>query len=411
MLFNIYMGIAVGVIAVLSIFIILRTFSYETRLHKQKEQIKELEKGLLPQGVTQEGQTMGKPSSVVLTSVDRDDLLRRMLYAANKPDPYAAAKGIVDILLQYGGFNLDNASLFLYNKKRGTMRLLYSNIGNQYEKSVQSYVNVLNKQVMQKGKRGYTAYTDAGGTLNYDTAAKRQIKYMFYIPIYRGNNLLGSLMVESRDSECHKTLSLQFFKLVVENISLVLSNIILMKQIITSSHTDALSGAYTRKHLGYFVKPFTKTGVQLTLVMTDIDKFKGVNDTYGHLTGDVVIKTVVKYLQSMVRDEEDGVFRYGGEEFLIVFSGMTQETVLKRLEEIRGKLERTKVISEDGREFHITISMGVAKYDAIKGLQGSISAADKALYYSKEHGRNRITLYEDIDDSENDLSKIETERM
>ena len=205
-------------------------------------------------------------------------------------------------------------------------------------------------------------------------------------------------MVESRNPECRKTLSLNFFKLVVENISLVLSNIILMKQVIATAQTDALTGAYTRKHIDVFTSPLIKTGTSMCFIMSDIDFFKKVNDTYGHLTGDMVIKAVVKAFKRVIREDEDAIFRYGGEEFLIVFLTSDMIMVRQRAEKVRQMIEKTKMISEDGREFHITISQGISRFDESEGLQNCISNADKALYHSKETGRNKVTMFAEIED-------------
>ena len=384
----------------LSIFTIVKIIKYEGKIAELNKKIEEN---------SLETPTIAIPqakNSVDITAIDRDDLLRRMLYAAAKPDPYVAAKGIVDTLLNYNRFDIDAVSLFLYNDKRKSMRLLYSNIGDRYETAVQGYVNELNEQVRERGKKGYAMYTEGDNSLNYITADTRQIKYMFYIPIYRGENLLGSLMVESRNPECRKTLSLNFFKLVVENISLVLSNIILMKQVIATAQTDALTGAYTRKHIDVFTNPLIKTGTSMCFIMSDIDFFKKVNDTYGHLTGDMVIKAVVKAFKRVIREDEDAIFRYGGEEFLIVFLTSDMIMVRQRAEKVRQMIEKTKMISEDGREFHITISQGISRFDESEGLQNCISNADKALYHSKETGRNKVTMFAEIEDIYTDADEI-----
>lgn len=381
--------VVITLFVALSLFTIVKILNYESKINKLKEKLADGE------SITQLSSSPQK--EVAITNIDRDDLLRRMLYAASKPDPYIAAKGIVDTLLNYERFDIDAVSLFLYNPKRKTMRLLYSNIGDKYESAVQGYVNDLNTQISERGKKGYALYTD-GDSLNYITADTRQIKYMFYIPIYRGETLLGSLMLESRNPNCRKTLSLNFFKLAVENISLVLSNIILMKQVIATSQTDALSGAFTRKHISVYTEPLIKTETNMCFIMADIDHFKKVNDTYGHLTGDMVIKAVVKAYKRVLREDEDAIFRYGGEEFLIIYLTSDVAIVRQRAEQVRQAIERTKMISEDGKEFHVTISQGIARFDYIENVQTCISHADKALYNSKETGRNKITLYDEIEE-------------
>ena len=128
------------------------------------------------------------------------------------------------------------------------------------------------------------------------------------------------------------------------------------------------------------------------VILVDIDHFKLVNDTYGHLNGDEVLQVVARRLKECVRPY-DTVGRYGGEEFLIIASGADARGTLALAERIRGALESAPVVTQAG-EVRITASLGAAVSTDGRGAdpQVLLRLADKALYRAKEQGRNRSEL-------------------
>jgi len=129
-----------------------------------------------------------------------------------------------------------------------------------------------------------------------------------------------------------------------------------------------------------------------SVILVDIDHFKLVNDTYGHLNGDEVLQGVARRLKECVRPY-DTVGRYGGEEFLIIASGADARGTLALAERIRSALESVPVVTQAG-EVHITASLGAAISTEGRGAdpQVLLRLADKALYRAKEQGRNRSEL-------------------
>lgn len=129
----------------------------------------------------------------------------------------------------------------------------------------------------------------------------------------------------------------------------------------------------------------------VSLVIFDIDHFKRVNDTYGHQTGDEVIRTVAEITSQLVR-ETDFAGRYGGEEFVVLLPGTPLDGAAQFAERLRHAVEQ-KVLDYQGSPLTFTISLGVAAIgDDMPGYQALLERADKALYVSKEQGRNRVTL-------------------
>lgn len=147
------------------------------------------------------------------------------------------------------------------------------------------------------------------------------------------------------------------------------------------ANKDTLTGLKNRRAL-CDIKNYS------AVVMCDIDNYKYVNDLYGHPIGDTIIKNVSQILQSTV-SEKDSVYRYGGDEFLIVFSDCPEHIVYKRLEAIR-KIVESRLVLSNGEK--ITMSFGLVMNNG-ETLGDSIEKADIALYQSKEQGKNQITKY------------------
>jgi diguanylate cyclase (GGDEF)-like protein len=164
-----------------------------------------------------------------------------------------------------------------------------------------------------------------------------------------------------------------------------------------ASITDGLTEVYNRRHLEESLsKEFNRVkryGMPLSFIIIDLDHFKKVNDTYGHMAGDEVLKITTKRLLKCLRDV-DTLGRYGGEEFAIILP----ETDLNGAEVVAQRI--CKVISEqsydvDKHSFPITISVGVSRFRTQQDKYETIIVeADDALYQSKENGRNQFTIYE-----------------
>jgi len=129
----------------------------------------------------------------------------------------------------------------------------------------------------------------------------------------------------------------------------------------------------------------------LSLVIFDLDHFKKVNDTYGHPAGDYVLQKVSEITKSLVRTE-DIFARYGGEEFVILMRDTEEMSAVKLAERLRRKIEQYK-FNFEGQGILVTVSLGVAcaMNSNYKNHQDLIMEADKFLYHSKSHGRNRVS--------------------
>jgi len=133
----------------------------------------------------------------------------------------------------------------------------------------------------------------------------------------------------------------------------------------------------------------------MCVVMIDIDHFKRVNDTFGHLVGDKVIRFVADTLKKSIKGQ-DTPARYGGEEFALLLPETSLENAVTLCNNIRELIAGTKLVRSGSKEYlgRITISAGVAQYRAGEDIMELLRIADEALYRSKENGRNLVTAAE-----------------
>jgi diguanylate cyclase len=162
--------------------------------------------------------------------------------------------------------------------------------------------------------------------------------------------------------------------------------------------TDGLTGLYNRRtweeYLAAEFKRYARSSRASALIMFDIDHFKRVNDTYGHQAGDEVIRRVAETLKKTMRESDIGG-RYGGEEFGVVLPDTDNEGGVVFAERLRRMMEQTPV-AYDGQHIEFTISLGIAEISGqLSRHTDWLEQADKALYQSKEGGRNRATVYQE----------------
>jgi diguanylate cyclase (GGDEF)-like protein len=161
---------------------------------------------------------------------------------------------------------------------------------------------------------------------------------------------------------------------------------------------DPLTGLFNRRYLDQIlygeITHALQSGSLVGILMADVDHFKQINDRYGHKAGDLMLRSLGDLMKKCVRST-DIVCRYGGEEFVIIMPGASEQTVCKCAEEIRARFQALYVVFDD-HEIYATISLGAAIYP----LHGSsvdevFIHADRALYQAKQDGRNRVIVFPD----------------
>jgi two-component system cell cycle response regulator len=156
--------------------------------------------------------------------------------------------------------------------------------------------------------------------------------------------------------------------------------------------TDVLTGLYNRRYANESLERHWSLAERnkrpLACMMVDIDRFKQINDTYGHKMGDDALKQVANVLRASIR-KQDEVCRLGGEEFLLICPEALPEQMFQYAERLRQNVSSSRLLGADGQEFHLTVSIGVAsKSPELLNVEMLLQLADKNLYAAKKGGRN-----------------------
>jgi two-component system cell cycle response regulator len=169
--------------------------------------------------------------------------------------------------------------------------------------------------------------------------------------------------------------------------------------------TDPLTGLrnrrYVRRHLEGVLR-----GSAASVLLLDVDRFKAINDTLGHAAGDAVLREVAERIRAHLRSA-DVVARYGGEEFLVVMSGAPAEDAMMVAERLRAAIG-SMPIAAHGADLRVTVSVGVAAVGTGAQADGTIAAADAALYRAKKAGRDRVERAIESDWPQEPVGRIDT---
>jgi diguanylate cyclase (GGDEF)-like protein len=247
-------------------------------------------------------------------------------------------------------------------------------------------------------------YLPAGGELR-DTSTpvySRKVRLknadsLLVLPLIAADEAIGTFTLAARRSGAFGKDARDMLGVIANQVAVSLENAKMYRQMETMATTDGLTGLLNHRtfqeRLSEMLGRAERMGTKLCIMLTDVDHFKKVNDTYGHPVGDQVLKRVAQVCQEKVR-KIDIVARYGGEEFAIVLENTDAAGALQLAERVRLDVGKQQFNSDKGT-FHVTLSLGIACYpmDA-KEKHALIERADQALYFAKHNGRNRSVSYE-----------------
>ncbi|MGB0496545.1 MAG: GGDEF domain-containing protein [Kangiellaceae bacterium] len=173
-----------------------------------------------------------------------------------------------------------------------------------------------------------------------------------------------------------------------------LRNSLLYHRAIAQAHKDPLTQIFNRtafdEALDKECHSYRRHKTEFALMMIDIDFFKNVNDKYGHIAGDKILQATAETIQKSIR-RSDEVYRYGGEEFVVILSNTSEGGAQFIAERVRKEIKKLRV--SFNRLIKVTASIGVCSTENTKDVNLLLNNADKALYQSKASGRNRVTLH------------------
>lgn len=213
------------------------------------------------------------------------------------------------------------------------------------------------------------------------------------MPLAGQNGVLGLLYFENRAEAGEAEIANVYVRMMTENVGLALDNLRLRDALRHMAMADPLTTLSNRRQLDQALElQLAEAAAQdapLCCAMIDIDHFKRFNDTFGHDAGDAVLKAMGATLKAAIRSD-DQVFRYGGEEFVVLMPHIDAQSAVARAEEIRARIECLTVMHEGTDLGRITASIGLAAAPAHCEWSRIVQTADAALLRAKREGRNRV---------------------
>lgn len=258
---------------------------------------------------------------------------------------------------------------------------------------------VLNEVMSSKKFRILDIESSSLGRRSYQTLKLMNFKQFIAVPIVSYENTIGLIIVDNLfDNKAFSDSRVNSLVNFSTQTALVINNLLLYNQVKALSIKDGLTSLYNRR---FFEEQLTididrsiRTGLPISLMMIDIDYFKNYNDKNGHIEGDNLLSIISKLFKQNCRSS-DFVCRYGGEEFAIILPDTGLKNAVEVAEKIRKKVYETYFPNEEKQPLgKVSISIGVASFpDNVKNREDLKLCSDKALYHSKENGRNCVSQY------------------
>jgi len=228
----------------------------------------------------------------------------------------------------------------------------------------------------------------------------KPIQSLYGQPLVARGKFIGAVFLGSDQANAFTDYYLNFMNTILNQVSIVIDNTTLHQNIRDMARTDGLTGLLNHRtfmeKLSEEYKRLEREPRNFSILLMDIDKFKNVNDKYGHPVGDIAIKAVAKVLDDTIRGT-DFVARYGGEEFAVGMVETDAKGAGLIAERVRKIMENTVAARVFDGELRISLSIGVASFPLnTRKFEDLVSLADQALYHAKRSGRNRVSLYGDV---------------
>jgi diguanylate cyclase (GGDEF)-like protein len=229
---------------------------------------------------------------------------------------------------------------------------------------------------------------------------KHSIVSLMAVPIQTKDNVLGALISLSTESRTFTNEDVSTALTLADFTAIALENAGLFAELQRSAITDPLTGVYNTRFFDEVLERETaradRYNTALSLLMIDIDTFKQVNDTFGHVVGNKVLTQIADTLKATVRNT-DFVFRCGGDEFGVVLPGTNLEGAMHVAEKILQKVEAGNILTALGYSGSVTVSIGLSEYHRGSHFETLVAEADQALYASKRSSKNCAKAFKATD--------------
>ncbi len=315
-------------------------------------------------------------AKIVNSSLKKEPLLESILYSCQ------------------GQFFVANASIFLYDELE-SVYVLEANTGLGYDpinivlKEADPLIEYLKENIDLVDIK---KHLDKSQYPNFHEC-NQVLKGEWILPLKVKKKLNGFLILGSKANQEELTYEdLYYLTTFAEIASIAIENMVLFQLVVMDRMTKLYDHHSFINHLNHELSRAKRYNRDLSVILLDIDHFKNLNDTYGHQEGDIILVGLAALLKDITR-KADIVARYGGEEFAIILTESDSKKASQAADKIRTTIEQYKFASNNKKDYKLTVSLGVATYREKDKLTAKelIELADKALYESKNRGRNCIT--------------------
>lgn len=230
----------------------------------------------------------------------------------------------------------------------------------------------------------------------YPFIKDREVGSLIVVPLIKNNVTYGLLIAEHRTKMMFDDNSLNFFKSITSQIGIAVNNANIYTKMEEMAVKDGLTGLYNRREIQKMISDmiFNRKETEfISLALYDIDRFKRVNDTYGHLFGDEAIKAIAELTKKYAKQYNCVGGRYGGEEFVFVLPSKTIEEAELIMNAFHEDIQKIELIYNKTTPVKINISLGISTCPTLaKDTESLLSRADNAMYYAKKHGRGQVIV-------------------
>lgn len=302
------------------------------------------------------------------------------------------------------------ANLMLYNPDTGMLeiKVVWGNIPPAVRDSINEGRTRTKSFALGEGVAGMAAKMRRPVRINdkskIEQVGKNPVYCILSVPLLYGGELMGVMTITNKVRGEGDAVDLDLLGRFGEDDAQLLlgladqASVNLHKaRLYSASITDRLTGLWNARHFEHVLEQRLERAIvenqPIALAVCDIDHFKRFNDSYGHKAGDAVLAETAALLREVLRPSgDDGAFRYGGEEFCLVLPNTSLEEARRICDDYRSRVER-HAVQWQGSTLSVTVSVGIACYPFDAASRPELfEAADRALYASKEAGRNRVTL-------------------
>ncbi len=289
-------------------------------------------------------------------------------------------------------------AIILYPAATFNSKVMYKVKTNMRDNYRQLLINHIENYCFDPYIKEGKTYVDNHVTNRYDFLKDNLLGSILIVPFVKENKVIGALYIGHSTYDYFYD-NKAFYEAIVSQFMVALDNANLYKKMESMAIRDGLTGIYNRRFLTKLFRETIKNAVRnsqsVSVVLFDIDYFKRVNDTYGHVFGDLVIQNIAKLGWATSKEHGGIIGRFGGEEFVIIFQNKGVDEAYAIVKDLHEKIQNMRL--RHGTDVvEVDVSMGLTSYpETCKNPEELLSRADWSMYYSKQNGRGCITIDSD----------------